>query len=297
MSKKTISSEIKKEMEGISMDDLEAYENSSYNAAYPPKETVQPKKVAATLAMPSILSGGAVVLQASPEVMSAIAEVKDNLESIENFVLPKVKATADGLELTEGEKPMIELEGIIIHTKKQNIYYDKPFNKRDVQPPTCFSLDAVTPDESIQHPQNTTCKGCPKAEFGTGSTGQGKACRNMKPLYMLIGNGAILPRQLVVSPTSLKAANSYLTSITALGISYRKLKTKITAYKKESDDKYVCLKFSMGEKLTPEAARDVEFLRAQWLPVMDSQVINQSEIDPIDTQATSAVGSGTGMEL
>jgi hypothetical protein len=226
---------------------------------------------------------------ASPEVIERMQEVQDNLESVESFRLPRTKMTAAGFELIEGEPVVTELEGVLIHTKKTNVYYGKPYNPNDVGPPDCFSLDGNTPDKSIEKPVSKTCKGCPMAEFGTNSMKSGKACRNLKPIYLLLSDEAIMPRQLTVAPSSLKAANQYLMDLTERGIAYRKVKTKITAYKENAHDTYMKLKFSMGQKLDEQQVKNVEFLRNQWRPVMDAQIVDHRESAP-DAQPAAPQG-------
>lgn len=222
---------------------------------------------------------------ASPEILERMREVAENLESIDSFRLPRAKMTAGGIELIEGEAPLTELEGVIVHTRKTNVYYDKPYNPADkAAPPRCYSLDGNVPVADLKDkegkplkPMHATCKGCPMAEFGTNLMKSGKACRNMKPIYLLLSDEAIIPRQLTVTPTALKAANQYLMDLTEQGIAYRKVKTKITLYKENPRDTYFKLKFSKGAKLDGQKLANVEFLRNQWLPRMNAQVVDINE--------------------
>lgn len=239
-------------------------------------------------------SGGMQISGASERIQNALAEVKENLASVENYRLPRAKLTSEGFELAEGEEPVEELEGILVHAKKTNVYYDKPFNPADVTPPTCFSLDGEKPDKSIAKPVFATCKGCPMAEFGTNSMKSGKACRNLKPLFLIrpTEDGlSIIPRQITITPTSLKAANQYLMDLTERGLNYRKVVTKITTFKDNKADTYRKLKFSMVRKLSEQDAIDVNVLRGQWLSIMDNQVVDQNEVD---SASTSEVAQSSG---
>lgn len=220
----------------------------------------------------------------SEDLQNRMLEVKDNLESVETFRLPRAKMTSLGFELIEGEDPLTELEGVIIHTKRTNVYYAKPYNPSEMAPPDCYSLDGVTPN--VSNPVHKTCKGCPMAEFGTNSMGSGKACRNLKPLFMLLSDESVMPRQVTVTPASLKAANQYLMDLTERGVSYRKVKTKVTAYKENPRDTYMKLKFTMGKKLDAQAVQNVEYLKAQWMPVMDQALdaALESEAQPVNTE-------------
>lgn len=248
----------------------------------------------------NIARGLQALANASKELQERVAEVKDNLESVENFKLPRVKMTSDGAQLIEGEQPLEMIEGTILLTKKTNSYYDKPYRSGSVEPPRCYSNDGERPVEKLKDkegkelkPINATCKGCPMAEFGTNAMKSGKACRNLKPIYILL-TGAIIPRQLVITPTGLKAANQYLMNLTEAGLNYRKVKTRISFFRKNPDDKFMCAKFEKAGKHEGQDATDIEALRNFWLPVMQDQVIDQADLDgasearapqaPVDTK-------------
>lgn len=235
---------------------------------------------------------------ASPEVMARMAEVKDNLESVETFRIPRAKMTASGLELVEGDAPILEIEGVIIHTKKTNVYYANPFNPNEVTPPTCFSPDGVTPSdgEGLEGyvKQHETCKGCPQAQFGTNSMKSGKACRNLKPMYLLLSDEAIMPRQLTITPASLKAANQYLMDLTERGIAYRKVKTKITLYKENPKDTYYKMRFGISRRLDEQEQKNVEFLRNSWLPIMNAQSVDASEFNAAEQGSNAQPVSAAG---
>jgi hypothetical protein len=234
------------------------------------------------------------VMGPSEDLLNRVQEVTENLASVENFRLPRIKMTSDGAEVIEGEEPVTALEGVILHTKKTNVYYDKPYNPAVVEPPTCFSLDGEYPDASIEKPQHPSCKGCKMAEFGTNSMKSGKACRNLKPMFLLLSEGALIPKQLTVTPTGLKAANNYLINLASEGVQYRKVKTKIEFYKENPRDTYMKVRFKMGGKLAPEQVADVEYLRNNWLSVMNNQVIEQNEVQneqaPIKEPAVETTG-------
>lgn len=95
-----------------------------------------------------------------------------------------------------------------------------------------------------------------------------------------------MPRQITVTPASLKAANQYFMDLTERGVAYRKVKTKITAYKENARDTYMKLKFTMGKKVDDVRQKDVDFLKNQWMPVMNAQIVDQKEFEaPSETKA------------
>ena len=52
--------------------------------------------------------------------------------------------------------------------------------------PDCWSNDGVTPESSAKAPQAKSCMECPKNVKGSGSNGQGKACRYERRLAVLV---------------------------------------------------------------------------------------------------------------
>jgi len=228
---------------------------------------------------------------ASDELMERVSEVANNLESLDDFRLPRMKMNSDGVVVREDEQATQSIEVIILHSKAVKQYYNKPYNKKELTPPTCYSKNGKIPEadgEEIQHP---TCKGCPQNEFGTNQMGEGKACRDLKPLHVLMSEDAIIPRQISISPTSLKAANAYFMDLTERGVAYWKVKTLIEFYKEDADDKFVKARFKMSSKITDEAkVKDITALRNYWLPVMANQTVDgedaapQAQAAPVDTK-------------
>lgn len=225
------------------------------------------------------------VLTPSAELKERFSEVADNLSTMEDARLPRMKLRPEGLELSEDEAPVKEITGTIVHVRRVNQYYEKSYDPANIQPPDCYSLDGVKPEKESPQIQNPTCSGCPKAEWGSSAGGQrkGKACRNMKPIYILVGDESIMPRQLTVPPTSLKAINNFLLNISERGVAYRKAKVKIETYKESPKDTYAKIRFSFIEKLGDQRAQDVEFLRNNWLPIMDKQMLDRSELAEDET--------------
>ena len=260
--------------------------------AVPKKKT----EVAKTQPNQMVLAG------VSEQVLAGLKVAEENMRAVDNFKLPRTKITGEGFELVEGSEPVKEMTGVIVFAKKTNVYYDKPYKKGDVSPPRCYSIDGEKPVADLRDkegkalkPIHATCDGCPMAEFGTNAMGTGKACRNLKPIYLIrkTENGlSIVPRQVTVTPTSLKAANGYFMDLTEMGFSYRNVATKLTAFKKDSDDKYSVLKFSMGAKLSEQEVKDVEAIRKQWLPAMTLDIVDQNELASDATPAKVADANG-----
>ncbi len=252
----------------------------------PVAETAVAKTDAAPTGLPAVAKPRFAIQGASPELTERVNEVGENLESIENFQLPRAKMTAGGLELAEGTPPLTELEGVIVHTKKTKVYYDKPYNPSVVTPPTCFSPDGITPSDGAgmenYKKQSDACKTCKHNVFGTNTMGKGKACRDLKPIFLLLsvepGQEAVMPRQLTITPTSIKNQERYLMNLTEMGVNYRKVKTKLSLFKENPKDTFFKIKFEKGSKLDDAQIKNVDALKNFWLPIMMNQNIDSSEL-------------------
>lgn len=80
-----------------------------------------------------------------------------------------------------------------------------------------------------------SCEGCPYNEYGsgadqTGKQGRGKACKNMRRLYLMMSGDPNL-YLLTVPPTSIKDVNRQLAKILAGGIPYTGMILRFTLEK------------------------------------------------------------------
>ncbi len=91
------------------------------------------------------------------------------------------------------------LEGVILFSHDSNAYWPEGSEYDDNTPPLCQSMDG-----KLGHGNpGGLCTGCGYNQFGTGPKGSGKACKNMRVLYLL-RSGDYMPIQISLPPTSLK---------------------------------------------------------------------------------------------
>jgi hypothetical protein len=103
------------------------------------------------------------------------------------------------------------LEGVILFNHAANAYWpDGGYDEDENGPPMCSSADGIT---GIGDPGGA-CAICPLNTFGSGENGRGKACKNMRHLYLL-RDGAYMPVLVTLSPTSLKPFNDFVGAIFA----------------------------------------------------------------------------------
>lgn len=85
---------------------------------------------------------------------------------------------------------------VILDAVRMNTFYTEAFNAANITPPRCYAINRdegqLAPHPDMQkdlnwfQPQAAQCSGCPHNEFGSGRTGQGKACSNRRRLLMLV---------------------------------------------------------------------------------------------------------------
>ena len=93
-----------------------------------------------------------------------------------------------------------KLEAVILYTHGSNAYWIEGEEYNDDTPPLCQAVDGKfgygTP--------GGVCQSCALNQFKSASRGNGKACKNMRTLYIL-RNGDMMPYILSLPPTSIKA--------------------------------------------------------------------------------------------
>jgi len=99
------------------------------------------------------------------------------------------------------------LEGVIVYSHNSNAYWADGEDYDDNAPPACQSADGKlgygTP--------GGLCADCPYNRYGSDKkgTGKGKACKNMRVLYLL-RSGEMMPIQLSLSPTSIRPYSDFV---------------------------------------------------------------------------------------
>ena len=96
------------------------------------------------------------------------------------------------------------LEGVILFNHRANSYWPDGDEYDDNTPPQC---QAVTGKVGYGDPGGL-CETCVYNRFGSSARGAGKACKNMRVLYLL-RSGDFMPIQLALPPTSLGAYENF----------------------------------------------------------------------------------------
>ena len=98
-----------------------------------------------------------------------------------------------------------KLVGVILHHHFANAYWPDGSEYDDSVPPLCQSFDGK---QGYGVPGGV-CTTCAFNQFGSTANGSGKACKNMRQVYLL-RSGEYLPLQLSLPPTSLRPFNDFM---------------------------------------------------------------------------------------
>lgn len=155
-------------------------------------------------------------------LVSMQEQVKKDLEALKDRVgSPGGDAILVGqdkqFKLPDGSKHPGPLDSVIVDFVTGRFFYDRVFDPKNPCPPACFAIAAspkgMAPDKSSPVKQSDKCDTCPMNEFG--SAGDGKACKEMRVLAVIPedADAETTPSVLKVSPTALKAFDSYVSTV------------------------------------------------------------------------------------
>lgn len=198
------------------------------------------------------------VLSQGAEEILAVIDSNLQGEQISPFDLEQIKVPGGGStswQLSTGEEEKV-LEGIIVYHKLPRGRWEGSIEETGGgQPPVCVSEDSLT---GVGDPGGD-CLTCPYAAFGSAEKGAGQACKQRRLLFLL-REGNLLPAVISIPAMSLKASKQYMVSLVSRGIPLHAVMTKITLEKAQNSASitYARAKFTVGDRLSPEHAAQVE---------------------------------------
>lgn len=78
---------------------------------------------------------------------------------------------------------------IVLDFINENQLYDAPYDATQPATPCCYAFgrdkSGMAPHAKSPEPQSSTCKGCPKLEWGSADRGKGKACKEVLRLALI----------------------------------------------------------------------------------------------------------------
>lgn len=133
-------------------------------------------------------------------------EVQTALENIDPRP-PRIKISreAQAFLLPDGSTQK-NLTGTIMFHHKARGYWEQ----EGQQLPTCSSMDGRTGAD--ENGEQHACAACPFNAWGSGKDGRGKACKEMRWIYVL-QEGEIIPSRISLPPTSLGQFDAFVTAL------------------------------------------------------------------------------------
>lgn len=137
-----------------------------------------------------------------------LAEDMDGMQmSFQRVKIPSGGMLQFELPSDDPDNPDYEknLEGVILFNHSNNAYWAEGNEYDDNTAPLCSSVDGKT---GIGEPGGL-CASCALNQYGTAPEGNGKACKNMRILYLL-RSGDYMPLQVTLPPTSLRPFKDFI---------------------------------------------------------------------------------------
>ena len=144
-------------------------------------------------------------------------DLADDMDGL-NINFKRIKIPSGGMVQFEipGDDPenpdyAKHIEGIIVHNHDACAYWEEGSENEEDATPLCSSVNGKL---GIGEPGGD-CITCALNKFGSGANGKGKACKNMRILYIL-QDGDMMPIQLNLPPTSKKPFSDFYNMAFAL---------------------------------------------------------------------------------
>jgi len=195
-----------------------------------------------------------------------IAAVRSNMdgESLSVYDLDTIHVPAGGGTVWEvpnadgGLDNIPEIEAIIVASlPSRSLWADKFEDSGGGTPPDCSSTDMIAGHGA----PGGVCETCPHNQWGSGTGGNGKACKETRQCFLLLP-GNVLPVVLSIPPSSIKKDGfvPYKLRLAGAGTLIHQVTTIMSLEKAKSKSgiTYSKIKFRKGQSLNDEQIARVE---------------------------------------
>jgi hypothetical protein len=232
---------------------------------------------------------------------------KQGKEQIKNIGVSGTSISFGRGKVTVGDKEYKgPIEVIIVGYCAMNAWYDGPYDPKEKTPPACYAFSQIFDDDEMAphkavlaaNRQADKCAECEKNQFGSATTGPGKACGNRVRLGMLLasdvkdGETAAKCEMAVgsVSPTNLKRFRKYIDTLEEdHGRPSWGVVTEIESL--DDDENQIRLEFKIVDKLEDDEI--IEAVEKRFLKVQDALQTPYSAAVAKDKKKPSNVGKNS----
>lgn len=255
-----------------------------------------------------------------PELMAELQDELSDLDPESGITCRQIKVPGSGGLAFEvqGEdendaEPMKQIDAVIVFTHRVSAYWPGTYGSGDdaAKIPVCSSMDGKM-GINTSTGEITPCENCPYNQYGTGTDdkgqpSRGKACKNMRRIYMMMDGDPNL-YLLSVPPTSIKDINKQLAKILASGTPYTGMIVSFTLEKTKNGNgtPYSKVLVKKSGLLPPAIAAQVVQLRGEIKKQYQSLAITlddytaaqarSNSLDIYPSEAEAAAMEGTVFE-
>ncbi len=235
-----------------------------------------------------------------PELMAELEDEMSDLDPESGITCRKIKIPSGGglAYEVQGEEEtdveyMKEINAVVVFTHRVNGFWAGSYGDDDQnKAPICSSMDGKT-GVRIDSGEIVSCETCPLNQFGSatdqkGNQAKGKACKNMRRLYLMM-DGDPNFYLLTVPPTSIKDVNKQLAKIMAGGTPYTGLVLKFTLEKTKNAAgvEYSKVVISKAGLLPPAVSSIAQEMRRQIKEQYQSMAITMDDYAAAPEQPTT----------
>ncbi len=269
-----------------------------FNKDKPVKEEEMPVKVKegfdehglSTITLKESEYGG---LMKSPSEIAEIIRITVgpagiNMGNLTKIPMPSGKSMMWEVPSIRGIRSEKAIEGIIIHHTDGRAYWEKDYDSAGgvKAPPDCSSENLIMGKGN----PGGSCAECKFNAWGSatakpGKEARGKACKELKVIFMLPKGKAFLPVYFILPPTSLKPIRNYLFGLASEALRVDQVTTIFGLTKKTNTDgvEHAIVEPSMPEKngeLNAEEKKVVAAYVAAIKPALERRVdFTQAEVE------------------
>ncbi len=233
------------------------------------------------------------------ELMAELEDEMSDLDPESGIACRKVKIPSGGglaYEVQGEEESDVEykkeINAVVVFTHRVNGFWLGAYGDDDQnKAPVCSSIDGKTGING-ETGEIVSCETCPFNQFGSatdqkGNQAKGKACKNMRRIYMMMSGDPNF-YLLTVPPTSIKDVNKQLAKIIAGGTPYTSLILKFTLEKTKNTAgvEYSKVVVSKAGLLPPEVSAAAQAMRRQIKDQYQGTAITYDDYTAASEQTT-----------